>query len=91
MRNNVARVAAVLLGLGLVTFVVALTVGGLSAAVIASFAYTPLLFIALITAVAALTRSGQPKRLAIVTLVLAIITAPVSLAFVATAVQLVTS
>jgi hypothetical protein len=91
MRNPVARVAFVLLGLGIITFVVALAIGGLSAAVIASFAYTPLLFIALITSVAALTRTGQPKTLAIVTLVLAILTAPVSLAFVATAVQLVSS
>lgn len=91
MRNNVARVAAVLFGLGIIIFLVALAIGGLSAAVIASFAYAPLLFIALITAVAALTRTGQPKTLAIVTLVLAIIAAPVSLAFVATAVQLVAS
>jgi len=89
MSNNVARVAFFVWLLGLVIVVAGFIFGGLEGAVIASFAYAPLFFIALIIAAAALRRT--PRTLAIVTLVLAIITAPVSLAFVATAVTLVTN
>jgi hypothetical protein len=101
--NTVARVAFALWLAGILIPIVAAIIGlffGMSsgdrgpvviAPIIASFAYAPLFFIALITAVAALTRTGRPKGLAIITLVLAIVTAPLSLAFFASAVTLVTN